>query len=162
MESDSPGRERPSSPAEAQAALAALDVDAVRLAERVVTPWWYHPALGLIVALLVGAQALAPTPAIILTVLGVVLLPVLAAVYTRRYGVSVTRPAGPRSRRLLFATIAVLALAMVSVLVLRAADASPWWAVVPVAIAFMATVALGRRYDDALRGELAHNGPRSA
>lgn len=35
---------------EARAALSFLDEDGAHLADRVVTPWWYHPILAAIVA----------------------------------------------------------------------------------------------------------------
>src|SRR5690554_4489751 len=43
---------------EARAALEGLDGDGAALAERIVTPAWYHPILGVLVAAVVVATAL--------------------------------------------------------------------------------------------------------
>lgn len=51
MESGASGQD----PAAAAAQLAALQADRERLAERVRDPWWYGPALGLLVFLLFGS-----------------------------------------------------------------------------------------------------------
>lgn len=144
--------------AEARDVLSLLDVDGTRLAERVVTPWWYHVALGAIVALFVTSQALPTAAMSVPIVLGIVALPVLTTVYSRRYGVSVSQPAGPRGRRLLLMTLGVLVVAMLSGVALKFAGIAPWWVVVPAALAFIVTVILGRRYDDALRSEIATGG----
>lgn len=140
--------------AAAQEALRQLQDDGSRLAARVVTPWWYHPALGAIVAAFAGSQALPGAAAIWIVAIGIVLLPVLTITYNRRYGVSTTQPAGPRSKRLLLTTLTILILAMASSLAIKFLALSAWWGLVPAAVVFVATIALGHRYDDALRDEL--------
>ncbi len=87
--------------------------------------------------------------------LGVIAIPVLTATYSRRYGVAISKPAGPRSRRFLLLTLAVLLVGMVSSLAFKFLGIEPWWAFVPATIACVATIILGRRYDGALRRELA-------
>lgn len=145
--------ERPEAAA-AREALRQLQDDGSRLAVRVVTPWWYHPVLGVIVAAFAGSQVLPGMAAIWIVAIGIVLLPVLTITYSRRYGVSTTQPAGPRSHRLLLTMLTVLILAMVSSLAIKFLALSAWWGIIPAAFAFFATVMLGRRYDDALRDEL--------
>lgn len=148
------GSVRPSA-SEATKILNRLSADRSRLADRVATPWWYHTALGVIVAIFVLAQVLSPPRSISLVVLGIIAIPMLTTAYSRRYGMSLTRPAGKRSGRMLVASVGVLALAMAGALVIRLTQVSPWL-VLPVAVgAFVATVVLGRRYDRALRMELA-------
>lgn len=147
---------RPPSPTDARAALSALEADGARLAGHVVTPWWYHPALGAIVALLVGAQALPASVAILLIPLGIIALPLLTTAYSRRYGVGVSQPVGPLTRRLLYVTLATVAVAMAASLAIRLGDLPAWWALAPTGFGFAATILLGRRYDQALRDELAH------
>ena len=154
MENDFESHERPTS-AEARDALSALDADGASLAERMVTPWWYHLCLGLIVAVLTGAQALPGAYSIIVIALGIIAIPLLTTAYNQRYGISTTQPAGPRSRRLLFIAVAFLVVAMVSALVLKLTEQNPAWGLVPAAVAAVATVLIGRRYDDALRAELS-------
>ena len=158
MESQSP-EPRPSRPtmAEARDALDGLDADGARLARRVVTPWWYHVGLAAIVFTLIGAQGLRGVASIMLVALAVVAIPVLTLVYSHRYGVSTAQPGGRRSRRLLVAAIAVLVLGMLSALVVRFTEATDVWVVVPAAVAAAAIVVLGRRYDDALRIEIARH-----
>ncbi|MEO2134986.1 hypothetical protein E5344_10065 [Microbacterium laevaniformans] len=140
--------------AAAREVLAQLQDDGSRLASRVVTPWWFHPALGVIVAAFAGSQALPGIASIWIVAIGIAVLPVLTITYGRRYGVSTTQPAGPRSRRLLLTMLTVLILAMVSSLAIKVLALSAWWGIIPAAFAFSATVVLGRRYDDALRDEL--------
>jgi len=59
------------------------------------TPWWYHPALGLVVALLTASLALG-AGSIIAVAVGVVLLPRLAAA-GHRAGAPPLKAVGPRS-----------------------------------------------------------------
>lgn len=141
--------------AQAVTALAELARDHERLATRIITPWWYHPALGLITAVFAGAHALPGVWPIAGITLGIMALPVLTTTYARVSGVVVTKPAGPRSRRLLIATLVVLVAAMSCSLAFKFLDVSPWWALIPAGVTFVATVVLGRRYDDALRQEIA-------
>lgn len=160
MESDTYGT--PSS-AEAHEALRALADDRTILSARIVTPWWYHPALGVITATMVFAQALPGALASVLMVAGVAGTPLLVLAYRRAYGVGITTPAGRRSTRMLFALIAVLVLAMVSALLVRIAEQSAAWALLPAAAAFALTVILGRRYDRVYREDLvAADGRQSA
>jgi hypothetical protein len=155
MESDRP------SPSEARDILDVLTADGASLATRVVTPWWYHVTLGLVVATIVMSQTLSMPLSIGLVVLGILALPVITTTYVRRYGVSASSPAGPRTRRLLVVTLIVLAAGMAAALAIRATDQSVWWGLVPATIAFVTTVVLGRRYDAALRLELASGGPKA-
>lgn len=161
MENDQRGEARRSDVTSRQKALdtlAELDIDQALLAERVVTPWWYHPILGGIVALLVGAQALPEVLSVSVLALGVVMIPVLVTVYTRSYGVSVTGPVGPRTRRLMAVLVGVLTVGMVSNLIIKFTSVEPAWGLVGAVICGAVTAVLGRRYDDLLRTELASGG----
>lgn len=142
-------------PHEARETLASLDDDGARLAERVVTPWWYHPILAAIVAATVISQALPGTWGVTLLPLAIIAIPLLMLAYTKHSGVATTQPAGPRSKRLLLVLVSIMILAMASTIAFKVTDSSPWWALVPAAIAAGATVVLGRRYDAVLRQELA-------
>lgn len=163
MENDFRGGGSPSvaprpSPAEARAALSDLDADGARLAERVVTPRWYHPTLGAIVALIVCTQAL-PAPGSLVTLpIALFALPVLVIVYRRRYGVWVSQPAGPRSSRILRTMGTIVLLAFAAALAVKYTAIEYGWVLLPAAVAFVACVVLGRRYDDALRSELSGAG----
>ncbi len=123
-----------------------------------VTPAWYHPTLGAIVALICCTQAL-PSPAS-LAFLPVALfaLPALVLVYRRRYGVWIADPAGPRSRRLLSAFVVLVVLSFGAALAVKHTPVGYGWVLVPAAVGLAASVLLGRRYDDAVRHELAGPG----
>jgi len=129
------------------------------LADRLVTPWWYHPVLGLLVAQHALVQGLDnrnwTLPSALLLLAGCVALVVACRRVT---GLSVTTPTGPRSRRLLalrvlVALACIWAAALASDLRVAAAAA---------VLVFVATVALGRRYDAALRDDLHDTGGRLA
>ena len=141
--------------AEARDALKQLQDDGSRLATRVVTPWWYHPVLGASMAALVGSQALPGAASIWMVAVGVAMPPILAITYARRYGVVSSRSTGPRAKRLLLTLLVIVALAFVGSLVVRFVAFSAWWGLAAAVAAFVATILLGRRYDDALRDELA-------
>lgn len=140
---------------EARAALSFLDEDGARLAERVVTPWWYHPILAAIVAAIVITQTLPGSLGMALLPFPIIAIPFLMLAYKKHSGVAITQPAGPRSRRLLLVLVGVMILAMLCSLVITLTDSSPWWALIPAASAGLATLVLGRRYDAVLRQELA-------
>lgn len=144
--------------AEARAALSSLDADATQLAERIVTPWWYHLVLGALVALAIGAQALPGAFSTIVIALVVVCLPLLIWAYSRRYGVLTTQPAGPRSKRMLTIVLIALVVLMGSNLLLKLFSLPSVWAVLPAIVGFGVTVLLGRRYDAVLRAEVAAPG----
>ncbi|GCD18467.1 hypothetical protein GXP71_00865 [Cellulomonas sp. H30R-01] len=148
-------------PAEARSALADLAADRASLAARVVTPWWYHPTLGAVVALIVCTQALPSPASLVLLPVALFGLPALVVLYRRRYGVWVAEPAGPRSRALYRALIVVLVLVLAATLVVRLTDVAYVWALVPAAVGFVAAVVLGPWYDDAQRRELAAEHPHA-
>ncbi|MEY8654209.1 hypothetical protein [Brachybacterium paraconglomeratum] len=158
MESDQPSRPDAGTPpptaGEARAVLDSLDTDAAQLASRLESPWWYNVTLGALVAAAISAQALPGIPGLTVIALVIIWLPFLVQAYSSRYRISMTRPAGPRSRRMLLLILAVLALLMGSGVALKLASMPPWWALVPASAGFVATVLLGRRYDAVLRSEI--------
>lgn len=145
----------PVTAAEARAALEGLHADGAALAERIVTPIWYHPILGTIAAGLVAGTSLPGSASTIVVAVGVVALALLMLVYRQRYGIVISRPTGPRSRRLLGAAIAALVVGMASSVVIKLGELSSWWMLLPALLVGALTVVLGARYDDALRDELA-------
>lgn len=131
-----------------------VHADGGRLADRIVTPSWYHPTLGLLIALLVAAQALPGAYPIFIICPAIIAIALLPMYYSRKYGVLLTRTAGPRSKRILYSLVAVMASAMIAALLIKLNDVSAWWVAIPVVVAFVLTVVLGRRYDHALRQEI--------
>lgn len=152
MATESTGPVTPDAEA-ARAALSGLDGDNVRLAERVVTPWWYHPVLGAVVAGVALSSALPTSATAAVIALCVVVLFLLPVVYRRRYGVWVSEPAGPRSRRVYLVLLAIIVAGVVGGFLLGMLGVV--WALVPAGVLFAAVVLLGRRYDVALRADLA-------
>ncbi|HMT49421.1 hypothetical protein [Dietzia sp. UBA5065] len=140
---------------------ALADVAASResVADRLITPWWYHPILGAIMAAIVAANALAlPNGAVIVvTLLGATGLGALVGAYRRATGLWVDlRSAGPASRRWWILYAVVLGATMGAALLATVADVSypAWFAVTLAAVTLVATVVLGRRVDAALRDEI--------
>jgi hypothetical protein len=123
-------------PDEARASLEALSRDRELLASRIVTPWWYHPAVAAALVVLVYAMLSLPL------------------IYARRYGVAISRPAGRRSRRMLAVLVTVAAACMAGALVIRLAGLPLVTALIPMTIAAAGTIVLGRAYDAALRRDL--------
>lgn len=154
MESDEGRRGAPDAAA-AREALEGLHDDDVALSARIVTPWWYHPVLGLIVAALVGAQALPTLASIPVMVLTIAAMLVLASVYRRRYGIWVSSPIGPRSRRMLQRLLALLIAAMLGGVAVKLAQLPAGWVLLPMVVAVVGVTVIGRRYDEALRRDLA-------
>jgi hypothetical protein len=135
---------------EARAALAAIAGQRREAAERLVTPWWYHPLLGILIGGLIAAQA-GPTA------LKVAVLPVffiglaaLVSAYQHVTGVWVGGLRRGPAGRVTIALVAVyLAALAVSVIL------GGWAAIAAGIVVVVATVVLGHRFDRALREELA-------
>ncbi|MFW5415746.1 hypothetical protein J0910_03875 [Nocardiopsis sp. CNT-189] len=138
-------------PEEARAALAALQADRAALAERIASPWWYHPALAAVMA----AFAVSPATSApgVLVVGGSVALIFLVQAQEKGSGLSVTRPAGPRSLAVLLAYGAVAIALVVASLVLAAAGERPWIAATA-GLAFASMLGGGLVYDRVYRAEL--------
>lgn len=134
------------------------DVDDSRaaIAERVVTPWWYHPCLGFVIAaIVVISGAGLPRNVVLVIVFGaMVSLVFLVHAYKRVTGLWVTlQSAGPRSRRAwLMYSIPTMGCVFVT------SDLSgrlPLWVLGLLAVAvFVATVVCGRHTDYVLREEI--------
>lgn len=151
------GPESAFSSSQAQAALADLDTDRAKLAERVVTPWWYHPILGAILAAIVAGYALPLGYELLVLIPGLLAMVLLVRVYARRHGVAVTSSFGPRTRRLQIAVGVIAGISLASAFVLSIAGAPAAWTLLPVVVVFVGIILIGRRYDEALRSELAHH-----
>ena len=144
-------------PDEARATLRGLDDDGAALAERVVTPPWYHPVLALFVATFVVSTAIPGPASMMVLAIAVVSLVLVVIAYQRTYGVATSQPAGPRTRRIMGAMIAIMVICMLSSLVIKFTEVSPWWSLIPAVIAGALTFVLGRAYDARLRSELGQN-----
>lgn len=149
------GSEREIGEVEAAEALAAVEVTREQLADRLVTPVWYHPTLGLLAGGLIASAELDDL-ALFLAALLVYAVGcgVLVSSYRRLTGVWVSGmrrgPAG-RISVLLVGTLYVIA--GVAAL-LGLALGVPGAFLAGGVVAFVAVVVLGRRFDEALRREL--------
>jgi hypothetical protein len=122
------------------------------IATRVVTPWWFHPMLGLLVGQHVLVQGVDnrnwTLPSFLVFVIGATGLVLVSRAIT---GVSVATPRGPRTRDLMGLRVLV----PVACIWTAALVGGLWFAVPASLVATAATIVLGRRFDTALRDELA-------
>ncbi|HHX85303.1 MAG TPA: hypothetical protein GX694_08245 [Actinomycetales bacterium] len=150
-----------------RSALADVATAREAVADRLVTPWWYHPVLGALLAVLVLVNVIeVPTavalPVILLCAVGFLLL---GAAYKKITGMWVDlRNTGPRSRAW-WAGYAVVVLVMVLVPVLFDVRLGLWAGVGVAVVVFAVTVLVGRKIDAELRAEIRSGAaplPRSA
>ena len=135
--------------------LAAIARARTAAADLLVTPWWYHPLLGLAVAGFVLGYGLGNTVVRLTTAVFFVLACVgLSRAYRRLTGVWISGlEAGPAGRwaKAAGALIGIIGITAWSV----GAYTGARWAVYGLAaVALVATVVLGRRFDAALRAQL--------
>ena len=140
------------------AALAAAADSRRKLAELIYTPWWYHPALGLLMGLLVLAiggsigNGLVVLPLVLVGTFGLGLL------YRRLSGVDLRGPNAPdggkRGRVMLMIVLSSLVASCALSYLLGhefAIRPAPW---ILAAVALVVTVVAGRAYDNSLRAQL--------
>ncbi len=125
------------------------------VADRLITPWWYHPVFGLLLAGYVLGVSLGDTNAKLTTsLMFFTACLVLATAYRRLTGVWVSGfDAGPAGRwaKALGAVLGVTAAAGWAIT--SWTDLSwPAWCLA--AVALIAGIGLGRRFDTALRAQL--------
>lgn len=140
---------------DAAAQLAAIQEARSTLADRLVTPWWYHPALGLAAAgFIVGygfgnvAVRLATAVLFILACLA------LMRAYKRLTGVWISGFDAGRASRWAKTTGALVGVTGIGAWAIGAYTDLDWLIWCAAGVAFVVTVVLGRRYDVALRAEL--------
>jgi hypothetical protein len=128
------------------------------LADRLITPWWYHPILGLMAAWVIAAPA---THSIVVWYAAMALFAVgcglLARTYRAKTGVWVSGTnAGAASRWAWALALVLVAAGGFSALAAILFDA--WPVSIAVALAQIpVTVLIGRRFDDVLRRQLREN-----
>ena len=140
---------------EAAEQLAAIAEARSSVADRLVTPWWYHPILGLLFAGYLVGLSLGSNPVRFVTVvLFFAGCAALAYVYRRMTGVWVSGFEAGRAGR--WATgIAVLVGATILTAWSVAEYTALRWPVWTLAVVvFVGSVVLGRRFDSALRAQL--------
>lgn len=159
----------PDQPYDPRDALSDVAATRASVADRLVTPWWYHPALGVILAALVLGGTFDIHDAIRLPVLLACAIGIgaLVGAYQRTTGLWVdVRNLGPTSMRWWAAHLAMVAVIVGISLLPSIADVTlPVWlaALLPLVI-LVGTIVLGRRLDDALRADIrsgASTAPRA-
>lgn len=140
---------------EARAAVASLEQDGARLAERLPMGRGTLMAYAALIAVFVGADALPGFWAIAVSVLALAGMLRVPAFDRRRRGVMPAGPLGPRATWLFVGLLAVALAAKMSVLALSESSVSPWWTTIPVGVAFVGVLALGGRYFREMRTQLA-------
>jgi hypothetical protein len=144
-------------PQEAQAALAAVDESRSDIADRLITPWWYHPVLGVLIGGLITVATIGVAFPTLIGVLAVYAVGVylLMSAYRRKTGVWMNGfGGGPRARRslvLLFATTLLIAIAGS---VFSMGLEIRWTAVLTGLAVALTMTFWGRHYDALLRAEL--------
>jgi len=151
MENNGEPTLRPS-PEEARASLEDVRRMEADLADRLVTPWWYYPGMGLVEALIVSSLAFPASLSAPATVAGVAGLGLLVSGYRRLTGLGMSNQYFALARAW---SIALLVVILVAIGVVLLVDRLVVTAVTA-AVVFMATVVLGRRADSAVRYRLRH------
>lgn len=144
-------------PQEAQAALAAVEQSRSDIADRLYTPWWYHPILGVLIGGLL-ALAIGDVPsAVLLGALPVygLGLGVLVIVYRRKAGVWVNgNQAGPRSLRSLLRGGAFLIVVAIVGAAFSIGMEIRWAAWVTGLVVAVSLTVWGRHFDKLMRADL--------
>ncbi|WP_033338749.1 hypothetical protein [Catenuloplanes japonicus] len=141
---------------DAAAQLAAINDTRSAVADRLITPWWYHPALGTALAVYVVGLSLGNTAVRLATVaVFVAFCVVLTRTYRRMTGVWVSgadaKGVAGRWATAMGAMVGVIAIA--GWLIGAYTDLDwPVWCLAVVVLA--GTIVLGRRFDAALRAQL--------
>jgi len=130
----------------ARETLSALDADRRMLADRIRTPAWYYPSLGVATALIIASPATGMPGQSILVTFGCIGIVLLASAHHRLTGMTVTKMAGPRSLASAVA-LSLLILLLMGVSFALAATGHPEWAWAAAGAAFTATWIGGRLYE---------------
>lgn len=135
--------------------MSAIDAARAQAADRLITPWWYHPILGLLtagyfVAITLGGLV-GTLIALPVFIVGLVLL---VSNYKKRTGVWISGFAAGRASRWAFGLACVLVAAVLAAFVLHALRGLVWPVWVAAAVTFVAVNCFGRLFDTTLRTSL--------
>lgn len=151
METHSDPVRRPS-PEEARASLDEVRRTEADLADRMVTPWWYYPGLGLVEALMVTSLAFPTSLSALSLVIGLAGLGLLVRSYQRLTGLGMSNQYFALAKGWSVALLVAILAAMVIMLLV---DQPVVIAATALAV-FVVTVVIGRRVDTAVRDRLRH------
>lgn len=139
----------------ARAALSSIDAARAVAADRLVTPWWYHPILGLLVAGYFPAITLC---GVVGTVIALPIfiggLAVLVGSYKKLTGVWISGFAAGRASWWTLILVFVILAAALAAYVLHAVSGVVWPVWVAAAVTFVAVNVFGRLFDTTLGASL--------
>ncbi len=140
---------------EARSALAAIDGARSAAAERLTTPWWYHPVLGLLVAAFVVAYTTGGPVTMVVVGLGYFLgIGILVGVYKARTGVWINGLTAGKASWWTVPLVVIMIACVGGAYYFHAAMGLQWPAWLAAALVFSAVNIFGRRFDVALRTQL--------
>lgn len=127
-------------------------------ADRLTTPWWYHPVLGLLLAAYVMAFSSWNRVVISITVpLVFVGIGALVYAYRRRTGVWISGFSAGRASRWAYAVGGLAAICMVAAVGIAYWTSLVWPSWCLAAVAWLAVIVIGRKFDTAVRAQLRGN-----
>ncbi|MFQ4149191.1 hypothetical protein AAGW05_10900 [Arthrobacter sp. LAPM80] len=139
----------------AREALFAIGDSRRAAADRLVTPWWYHPALGLLAAGFVLIYALGNP---VVMVAGVVLyfagLGVLVGSYVKKTGVWIGGLSAGKASRWAWCLVGMFVVCLLGGVAAARVAAVDWVAWLAAVVLFAGVNILGRRFDTAVRAQL--------
>lgn len=140
---------------EAQEALAAVQGARSNAAERLVTPWWYHPVLGLLAAVFVVAYTIGGL-AVMISVAVVYFLGIgiLVGTFKKQTGMWINGLRAGKASWWTLPLVVIMIGAMVTAYYFHAAQGLDWPGWVAGAVVFIAVNVFGRAFDVALRKQL--------
>ncbi|WP_207345517.1 hypothetical protein [Arthrobacter sp. E3] len=140
---------------DAHATLAAIGGARSNAADRLVTPWWYHPILGLLAAVFVVVYATGDIVAVlIVTVLYFGGLGVLMGVYKEKTGMWINGLRAGRASWWTLPLVVIMVACLGVAYYLHAVHGLDWPAWVAGVVIFVAVNFFGHRFDVALRTQL--------
>jgi len=143
-------RDTPTSVDDALASIEAVNRAQADLADRLVTPWWYHPGLGLIEATFVVSMGLPTWWRLAAVVVAIAGLGVLVRAYSRLTGLGMSWQYARQAGGWVMALVVIVLAALAVVLLVG----HPLVTAAAAVVVFVATVVLGRRTDRAIRDRL--------
>ncbi len=140
---------------DARAALAAIDGARSNAADRLVTPWWYHPVLGLLAAVFVVAYTIGGTVSmVIVAVLYFAGLGILMGAYKQKTGMWINGLRAGKATWWTIPLVVIMVVCMGGAYYFHAERGLDWPAWVAGIIVFVAVNFFGHRFDVALRAQL--------
>ena len=140
---------------EAQEALTAIASARSNAAERLTTPWWYHPVLGLLAAMFVVTITIGGTVAIIaVTVVYFLGIGILMGAYRKKTGMWINGLTAGKASWWTLPLIVVMVGGMAGAYYFHAEKGLDWPAWVAGIVVLVAVNVFGRGFDVALRKQL--------